>query len=181
VEPSVGQPGRVISAPDFHHPLGNEWSVAKGKWETASGVLTAIEIPEEHHSAVLHLATGPVPLVVECEFRFNGGRIFYVGCDGSKHIGRLVITPKSAKLCEDSTAVKGKTPSHVLSEVATDLKLGEWQKLRVEYAGDQLTARLNDLQLKAQHPSLTTPKTRWWFAAGGASVELRNVKVTEGD
>ena len=65
-EPSAGQPDRVISAPDFKQPLGREWSVAKGKWEPANGVLTAMEIPDEHHAAVLHLATGPVPLVVEC-------------------------------------------------------------------------------------------------------------------
>src|SRR5438270_894356 len=99
-EPSAGQPGRVISAPDFKKPLGGEWSVIKGKWEPANGVLTATDIPDEHHAAVLHLATGSIPLVVECEFRFNGGRIFYVGCDATKHVGRLVITPMSAKLCE---------------------------------------------------------------------------------
>ena len=102
-----------------------------------------------------------------------------MGCDGTKHIGRLVITPKSAKLCEDSTEVKGKTPSHVLSEVTADLKPGEWQKLRVEYAGDRMVARLNDQELQAQHPYLATPKTRWWLAASGPAIELRNVKVTE--
>src|SRR5260221_2503044 len=68
-EPSAAQPGRIISAPDFKQPLGSEWSVAKGKWEPANGVLVATELPDEHHAAVLHLATGPVPLAVECEFR----------------------------------------------------------------------------------------------------------------
>jgi hypothetical protein len=178
-DPSPAQPGRVISAPDFRQPLGSEWSVAKGSWVPKDGVLVATEISDEKHSAVLHLTTGPVPLVFECEFRFNGGKVFYVGCDGDKHVGRVVVTAKSAKLCEDSTEVKGKTPSHVLAEVTGNYQRGEWQKLRIEYSGDQMTAHLNDQELKAQHPYLATPKKRWWFAAGGQTVEIRSVKVTE--
>jgi hypothetical protein len=178
--PLLVSPGKVISQPSLREPLGKEWSVAKGKWEPQEGVLTATEIPEEHHVAVLHLATGPASLIVECDFRFSGGKVFLVGCDGNKHVGRLIITPKSARLAEDSTEVKGKTPSHVLTEATVDLKPGEWQHLRVEYAGDQMAARLGNFELRAQHPYLATPKVRWWFAAGGATIDLRNIRVSEG-
>ena len=175
------RPGKVISAPDFRQPLGPEWSIAKGKWVPADGVLTATEIPDEMHAAVLHLKTGPVSIVVDCEFRLNGGKIFYVGCDGAKHIGRVVITEKFFRLAEDSTEVKGKTPSNVLAEAKVEVKQGEWQKLHVEYAGDRMIARLNGTELKAQHDYLATPKVRWWFAAGGDNVQLRNVRFAEGE
>ena len=178
--PMLAHAGKVITQPDFRAPLGPEWSVAKGKWTPADGVLTAVEIPGEKHVAVLHLKTGPVSVVVDCEFRFNGGRIFFVGSDGAKHVGRLVITEKSAKLAEDSTEVKGKSPSHVLAESKVELKQGEWQRLHVEYTGDQMAARLNGIEMKAQHAWLATPKVRWWFAAGGDSVQLRNVRFSEG-
>ena len=36
----------------------------------------------------------PESAVVECEFQFDGSNNFIIGCDGKKHIGRLVITPK---------------------------------------------------------------------------------------
>src|SRR3954469_4276426 len=91
-------PCKIISQPDLRQPLGPEWSVAKGKWTPADGVLTAVEIPDEKHVSVIHLKTGSVSLVVDCEFRFNGGKIFYLGCDGTKHIGRLVVTENGAKL-----------------------------------------------------------------------------------
>jgi len=176
----LNQPGKVISQPSLKEALGPEWSVAKGEWKPADGVLTAAEIPDEHHAAVLHLATGPTPLIFECEFRFNGSKIFYIGCDGTKHVGRLVVMPKSAKLCEDSTEVKGKTPSDTLAESAVDLKPDDWQHLLVEYAGDRIIAHLNGLELQAQHPYLATPKTRWWFAVGGAGAQIRNVRISEG-
>ena len=178
--PILVRPGKAITQPDFRQPLGAEWSVAKGKWTPADGVLTAVEIPDEKHVAVLHLNTGPVSVVVDCEFRLNGGKIFYVGCDGTKHVSRLIITEKIAKLAEDSTEVKGKSPSHVLAETKVDLKQGDWQRLHVEYAGDQMAARLNGQEMKVQHEYLATPKVRWWFAAGGDNVQLRNVRFSEG-
>lgn len=179
-KPMLVQAGKVISAPDFKQPLGPEWSVAKGTWEPKDGVLTVTDIPDQHHVPVLHLKTGPTSLVWECEFRLNSGKIFYVGCDGAKHIGRIVIMPKSIKVCEDSTENKAtKTPSHTLAEKPVDLKDGEWQKLRVEYTGDQMTARLNDVEVKGQDEHLAAPKVQWWFAAGNTA-EVRNVKISEG-
>ena len=57
----------------------------------------------------------------------------------------------------------------------------DWQKLHVEYAGDRMSARLNGEELKAQHEYLATPKVRWWFAAGGDNVQIRNVRFSEGE
>jgi len=174
------QPGeRVITQPELRQSVGPEWSVGKGKWEPSEGVLKVTDIPEERHIPVLHLATGPASLIWECEFRFNAGKSFLVGCDAQKHVGRVVIGPENFKICEDSTELKGKSPSHTLSETAVDLKSDEWHKLRVESVGDRMAARLDGVELKAEHPYLATPKVRWWFAAGD-SVQIRNVRVTEG-
>jgi hypothetical protein len=170
---------KIITQPDFKQPLGSEWSTGKGKWEPVDGTLKVTDIPDEHHIPVLHLATGQVDLIWECEFLFNAGKSFLVGCDAQKHVGRVVIGPKSFKICEDSTEVKGKTPSHTLSETAVDLKADQWHTLRVESTGDQIAARLDGVELQAQHPYLATPKVRWWFAASD-TVQIRNVQITEG-
>jgi hypothetical protein len=177
--PILIRPGKVISQPDFKQPLGPEWSVGKGKWTPADGVLTSTDLPEEKHIPVLHLATGPVDVVVDCEFCFNSGKTFLVGFDSTKHVGRVVITAKNIKLCEDSTEVKGKTPSDTLAEAAIDLKPEDWQRLHVEYSDGKLAVRLNGQELRAEHPYLATPKVRWWFAAND-KVQVRNVKFSEG-
>lgn len=169
---------KVISKPDFKQPLGAEWSTGKGKWDPTEGVLKVTDLPDEHHIPVLHLATGPASLIWECEFRFNAGKSFLVGCDAQKHVGRVVIGAKSFKICEDSTEVKGKSGSHTLSETPVDLKPGDWHTLRVDHAGDRIAARLDATELQAQHAYLATPKVRWWFAASDA-VEIRNVRITE--
>jgi len=180
-KPLLNKPGKVISAPDFKQPLGPEWvpATGKGTWVPADGILSVTEIPEQKHIPVLHLTTGPTPLIWECEFKFNNGKAFLVGCDAQKHVGRVIIGPKSFKIAEDSTEVTGKVPSHTLNETAVDLKPDAWHTLRVEYAGDQIAARLDGKDLTAQNDYLATPKVRWWFAAAD-SVQIRNVKITEG-
>jgi hypothetical protein len=75
--------------------------------------------------------------------------------------------------------VKGKVPSHTLVETPVDLKADDWHTLRVDYAGDQMAARLDGKDLFAEHAYLATPKVRWWFAAADG-VQIRNVRVTEG-
>jgi len=126
-KPLLNRPGKVITQPDLKQSLGAEWSVGKGKWEPAEGLLAVTDIPDEKHIPVLHLATGPTPLIWECEFLFNNGKSFLVGCDSAgHHVGRVVIGPKSFKICEDSTEVKGKTPSHTLAETPVDLKPDAW-------------------------------------------------------
>ena len=180
-KPLLNKPGKVISAPDLKQPLGSEWVLATGKgtWTPTDGILSVTNIPEQNHIPVLHLTTGPTPLIWECEFKFNNGKSFLVGCDAQKHVGRVIIGPKSFKIAEDSTEVKGKVPSHTLNETAVDLKVDAWHTLRVEYAGDQIAARLDGQDLTGQNEYLATPKVRWWFAAAD-SVQIRNIKVTEG-
>jgi hypothetical protein len=179
-KPLLNQPGKVIAEPSFKEPVAAPWSVGKGTWTPENGVITAADVPEEKHIPVLHIATGPTPLIWECEFKFNAGKSFLVGCDGaSHHCGRVVIGPKSFKVCEDSTEVKGKVPSHTLSETAVDLKSDDWHKVRVEFANDELAASLDGTELIGQDPHLTMPKVRWWFAAA-SGVQIRNVHITEG-
>lgn len=179
-KPLLVKPGKVVAQPDFKSPLAPEWTIKHGKWDIAEGEMSIAELPENKHAAVLWHSAALASAVIECEFQWDGAKAFLVGCDGAKHIGRMVITAKNAKLCEDSTEVKGKVPSHTLAEAAVDLKPGEWHKLRLEWTGDRMAVRLDGAELNARHPYLATPKARWWFAVGGAKLKLRNVKACEG-
>lgn len=179
-KPLLVKPGKVVAQPDFKSPLGPEWTIKHGKWDIAEGEMSIAELPENKHAAVLWHSAALASAVIDCEFQWDGARAFIVGCDGAKHIGRITISPKKATLAEDSTAVKGKSPSHTLAEAAVDLKPGEWHKLHLEWTGDRMAARIDGAELKAQHPFLATQKARWWFAVGGAKLKLRNVKASEG-
>jgi hypothetical protein len=89
-----------------------------------------------------------------------------------------VITPTSIKLLDDSTEVKGKSPGAVLATGSLELKAGEWNKLRFEWAADKMSASIGSTKVEASNPNLAKKKERWWFAVGGAAVKIREVKVS---
>ncbi|MBI5396403.1 MAG: hypothetical protein HZA91_14000 [Verrucomicrobia bacterium] len=175
------QPGKVVAQPDLKQPLGKEWSVRKGTWEAKDGELVCAEVPADKHSAVLWHQVGLQSAVIECEFQLDGGKVFIIGCDSAKgHVGRVTITPKLARITEDASAVKGKTPPKTLAEAALDLKPGQWYSARLVWTGDKMAACVAGKEIRGQHANLAAPKARWWFAVGGAKVHLKNVKACEG-
>jgi len=162
----------LLASPSFKEPLGSEFSVAKGKWTPADGVLTVLDLPEEKHIPVLHHKLGLTNAVIEVEFLLDGPGTFLVGCDGSKHVGRVVVTPTMLSIAEDSVA-----PSHTIAKLPMTVKPGEWHHIRVEWKGDQMAANLDGQELRAQHEYLGNAKAQSWLAAG-KSVKVRNLKIS---
>lgn len=173
--------GKVVAEPSLKEPLDAAWSVQKGTWEVKDGELIVSELPEQKHAAVLWHQVGLQSEVIECEFLFDGAGVFIIGCDGAKHIGRLVITRGAVKISEDSTEVKGVHPGATLAEAKLTLKPREWHRARLEWTGDKMAARIDGVEIQGTHPTLSAKKSRWWFAVGGKKLHIRQVKAWEGD
>jgi hypothetical protein len=162
----------IVATPDFKTPLDASFSIAKGQWTPQDGVLSVLDLPEQKHIPVLHHKVSLASATIEVEFLIEGPGSFLVGCDSSKHVGRVVVGAAGLSIAEDSV-----TPSHTIAKLPMTVKAGEWHKLRVEWQGDQMAANLDGQELKAQHPFLATPKARSWLAAG-KSVKVRNLKIS---
>ncbi len=179
--PVLNIPDGAPLAPDFTKPLGAEWKIVKGTWTAENGELRGDEVPADKHSAVLWHPGKVESLIIQCEFRLGGAGTFYVGFDGQRHVGRLVVRGNSIGLYDDSPEPNlkpGEKPkSHPLSTFATKLSADEWHPLTLEIRGDEMAALVAGVQLKAQHPYLATPKERFWFAVGGKDLRIRNLKV----
>ncbi len=162
----------LIASPAFKGPLDDSFSVAKGKWTPGEGVLSVLDLPEEKHIPVLHHKAGLKDAVIEVEFFLDGPGSFLVGCDGAKHVGRVVVSTTGLSIAEDSVA-----PSHTIAKLPMTVKPGEWHRIRVEWKGNQMAANLDGQELRAQHEYLASPKARSWLAAG-KSVKVRNLKIS---
>ena len=178
VTPLFAEKLPVLAAPDFKSPLDETWKIAHGSYEPKDGALVCAEKSENKHVAVLWHQVGWNTGVIEMEFRLDGSKTLILGCDGNtsaglKHVGRFVVTPQQISIAEDSVK-----PSHTLTKLPADLKSGVWHKLRLEWNGDQIAIKLNDLTLQAQHAFLATPKTRSWIAVGGQTASIRSLKIS---
>jgi hypothetical protein len=168
----------VIAAPDFHSPLPVEWKIAHGTWEPKGGILSAAELPQNKHVAVIWHQVAWQQGIIECEFQFEGASTFIIGCDGNtakglKHIGRAVITPKMLSLAEDSAK-----PSAVLAKQPTELKPGQWHRLRMVWQGGKIILQVNDSRVEATHDYLASQKTRSWLAVGKEHLRVRALKIS---
>jgi len=170
-------PGRLIAQPDFKSMPGAPWSIAKGKWEAADGVITPTPVKEENHVPVLWHNVAPAAAVIECEFKLDGAGYFIIGCDGKRHIGRVSISPASARITDDSTEVKGRSSATLLTQEKLDLKKDRWYSAKFGWKGDRIYAVVDGHELSAQAPTFAQARSRWWFASPGA--HIRNVKVSE--
>jgi hypothetical protein len=158
----------VIAAPDLRSAFGEPWKIPHGEWKPDNGVLRMTEIPARKHVPVLQHWVGLKTAVIELEFRQDVPAIFYIGCDAEKHVGRVVISPGSVHIAEDSVK-----PSHILARMPLEPIKGQWRHVRVEWTGDRMAVRIDGKELQARHPFLATPKTRSWIA-GAKSAEVRN-------
>jgi len=179
-KPTLVQPGKLIAEPDMKSPLPAEWAVQKGTWDVKDGEMVVAELKDQKHAAVLWHKVSLASAIVECEFKFDGAGGILLGCDGTRHIGRLSINKKLMKLQEDSSEVKGKQPGATLAQAPLDLKPGQWYKVRFEWTGDKMAATIGGNTIEGTHPTLSQKRSRWWFAVSGAKMDIRNVKVWEG-
>lgn len=160
-----------LAKPTFKEPLGADWQTAKGKWVPEDGVLHMIDLPEQKHVPVLWHKVGLSAAVIELDFRQNAPGGFLVGCDGAKHVARVVVTPTALSIAEDSVA-----PSRTIATAKVTAKQGEWHHLRVEWKGDEMAADLDGVELKAKHPYVASDKARSWLA-GTKSADVKNLTI----
>jgi hypothetical protein len=165
------QPLPSLASPSFKEALNTEWQTARGKWVPEDGVLHMIDIPEQKHVPVLWHKVGLSAAVIELDFRQNAPGGFLVGCDGAKHVARVVVTPAALSIAEDSV-----TPSHTIATTKVTAKQGEWHHLRVEWKGDEMAANLDGVELKAKHPYVASAKSRSWLA-GTKSADVKNLTI----
>jgi len=161
----------AIASPTFQGSLGPEWATAKGTWTPTDGILGMTEIAAEKHVPVLHHRVPLRTAVIELDFRQAQAGAFYVGCDSTRHIGRVVVLGGAVVIQEDS----GKT-SRTVAKLDYMAKAGEWHHLRVEWDRDEMACVIDGRELRARDPFFTTAKQRSWLA-GTRSAEIRNLTI----
>jgi hypothetical protein len=162
----------LVASPQLTEPLGAAWKIHHGQWTPENGELRAAEIPQEKHSAVLHHRVGLKNAVVELEFRLEGAGYFGVGCDGPPHVGRVIVLQNRIQIAQDS-----KSTPKILAVREMQVRAGEWHHLRVEWKEDQVAARLDGQELRAQHDYFSTRKGLTWIGAGPAGATIRNLRI----
>lgn len=184
--PVRAEEGKVILDEPFTGTLSPEWYWGLGTWTVKDGVLRGYESGERRHGP---LKVRKLPLrdaVIECEFRLERGATFagliFNGSQERGHIVHLVMSKDRIRVLAHPK--KGETVELVKQEgpLATEV----WHRVRMEFDGDTLRARVGDREITASHPCIAEEKLT--FGLGGESggpkgeeagaLEFRGLKVS---
>lgn len=201
-------PGKLIYAEDFkadlpspagstaHYASGFQgWRrnvVARGgQWHVADGVLTGRENPDGNHPATASYGFDFKDIVVTCELRLNdvplltdktkGFRARHIQLrttDAKDYVCGLSISPTGWNIAKLDNDHGGPDKSVPLGNVATPIKLGEWNTVVFEVLGDELTVTVNGKTLTGRHPLIGTAKHSVMFVTG-AEGSMRNLRIWE--
>lgn len=178
---------RVLLEESFSGDLSPEWFWGLGTWTAKDGVLRGFESGARRHGPVKVRKLPMKDAVIECEFRLERGATFagiiFNGSQDRGHIVHLVMSDVQIRVLAHPK--KGETVELVKQEgtLATDV----WHRVRMEFRGETLHARVDDREITATHPCIAEEKLT--FGLGGDSggpkgeeagaLEFRGLKITE--
>src|SRR5665213_2237032 len=109
-KPVMVTPGKVIFEDDFASgQMKPKWNVGKGSWTVKDGVVTAFEIPEDHHGAYAYMNPNVEykDVIVEFSFKLDTAKDLHVNMRDSKykgshagHVLQAVISPNQVSLVD---------------------------------------------------------------------------------
>ena len=174
--------GKALMSDDFTGPeLQKPWKVQKGAWKIADGVLTASEIAEDKHAAVIRRPLKFKNAAFEIPFQLNGAKLIHLSInDKGGHLCRVSINPKGFVIQRDKPNAKSETKAAVLARHPMTLEAGKWYTLQVELSGTKITARIgNDHEASGDHPDLGGEKLDIGLPVGGQSASFKYVHAWE--
>ncbi len=183
VEPWMLQRGELLFAEEFEaNGLDtNRWSAAKGEWSLENGALKGAELAKDHHAGVVRTDTPLRDMIVQFDFRFDGGNSFSLSLnDPTGHNSRVVVTPTDFIARKDLDKRDFRSFSAVLGECAAELASGRHTML-VEYCGPEMLARLDDRTfVLGSHPGIDVERSTMGFTVSGDGICFDNIKVWKG-
>jgi hypothetical protein len=89
-QPLLAKPGKLMFEDDFSRPdLKPKWRVGKGAWSVKDGVVSANELPEDHHGAYAYINPNVEykDIVAEYSFKMGGATKLHLMMEDSKYKG----------------------------------------------------------------------------------------------
>jgi Domain of Unknown Function (DUF1080) len=173
-------PGKVLFDSKLDSALAAPAKAVKGSWEPADGVIKGAELASDKHGAVMRLATVMTDFTMEVELKLDGARMTSMSINSAKgHVARLSVSPTMITVQKDDSDHEGPDKAVIFHRVKTEVKVGEWHKLRIEIVGDTMLGQVDGIVGYGTDAMLTQPKANPGLTVGGQSAQFRNLRITE--
>ncbi|MFK7768080.1 MAG: EF-hand domain-containing protein [Mariniblastus sp.] len=172
--------GKLIFEDDFSTAeLDKRWSPAKGEWKIESGALRGTELESDNHAASIRTNIElPSTMVMEFDFKFDGGKVIHCSFNGKGHICRATIYPNGFTLRGEKVKKDPKDKAVTVGQVKQEFAKGQTYTMRIEIAGEEFVARVDGGPVAfGSHSKIARAKTNFGFPMAGVSSQIDNIKI----
>ena len=157
----------VLLQESFQEPLSTEWFWGLGTWQAQNGVLRGYESGPRRHGPVKMRRFVMRDGLIEFEFRLEGkakyAGIIFNGSQKRGHIVHLLVSRDQIRVL--GHAKKGESEN--LLQKPYQIKVGQWNRARVEFDGPVMTVTVNDSKFTVKADYIAERKLT--FGLGGDS------------
>ncbi len=159
--------------------LDSRWSAAKGDWKIVDGALQGSELKEDMHAASIRTDVElPGTLILQFDFKFDGGNTIHCSFNGRGHICRATITSQGFVLKGEKVKNDDADKAVTVGQVQQEFVKGKWYKMQIEIDGEEFVARVNDGPIAfGSHAKVAREKTNFGFPMAGVSSQIDNIKI----
>lgn len=172
--------GKLVFEESFSSSeIDARWSAAKGDWKIVDGALQGTELKEDQHAASIRTDVElPGAMIMQFNFKFDGGSVIHCSFNGKGHICRATITPDGYTLKGEKVKKDPADKSVTVGQVQQKFAKGRWYTMQVEMAGEEFVARVDDGPVAfGSHAKIAREKTNFGFPMAGVSSQIDNIKI----
>ncbi len=180
--PLMTERGKLLYQDDFDgKKVGDDWKVAKGRWDIADGVLRGAELKEDNHGAAIRRPLEFDDVIIQYAFRLQGNRLTTLSINHAKgHLCRVSLARSGVTVTRDKTSKDPGEKAAVLETYKTPLEEGRWYTLLVEIQGGEMLASLDDRHFAiGEDKAIDGSKANLGLTVAGESAEFDDLKVWE--
>jgi hypothetical protein len=181
LKPALVKPGKAVLEESFSaSELAEPWSVVKGTWQVADGVLVASEKKEDAHAGVLVCQAPHRDSAIQFSFQLAGADALHLSLNRAKgHLFRVIITPDGVVVNKDKDKKNPASKAEVLGRGKAEFAPGTWHTMLVEMQGEQVVVQTDGgVLIKATSAALAADKPNYRFIIRGSSARLDDVKIS---
>lgn len=167
--------------------LGDQWTISKGKWDLADGVLTGTEQAKDKHSAVIEYKAETGNTVYEFKFLFSKKTESLDfdfapandDADSSKSLFSLTITPNAWYLAKDNDGSSPKNSEPIIiARQDKEFQVDRWYTARVTTWGPFVTAKIDQRStLTGSAQKFATRKAAIMLRVSGGPVQIDEIHI----
>lgn len=171
--------GTAVVEADFKSLPPKPWTVVQGEWKIHDDAIWGAHVEKRKNGGALR---GPLPvtdgaLEYDLNLHTAGRHSLRIGTAGGKHSFRVVVSSTRIEIAKnpDPGQKQGQTETLASEKLRFDAR--SWQTLRITFAGDEVTAQINGVTVKARHPVIAEAKDQLNLLVFDGEAGFRKLRV----